>query len=84
MPQFSHLQGHGSYEIAFRHRATFEWLLSHRCLHCDPAAAVRGNAWVSLDDDARAENVVFCRRLLDPLDPRERELEAECLTGDTL
>ena len=44
MPEYSHLIGHGSYEIAFRDQAVYEWLLQHSCLKCDP----RATKWIPL------------------------------------
>ena len=46
MPEFAHLIGHGSYEIAFRDTALYDWLLTHRCIACSTSSAT----WVSLGD----------------------------------
>ena len=32
MPEFAHLSGHGSYELAFRDAALYSWLLRHECV----------------------------------------------------
>eukprot|EP00322_Chrysochromulina_rotalis_P002481 CAMPEP_0115833518 /NCGR_PEP_ID=MMETSP0287-20121206/3214_1 /TAXON_ID=412157 /ORGANISM="Chrysochromulina rotalis, Strain UIO044" /LENGTH=292 /DNA_ID=CAMNT_0003286935 /DNA_START=1 /DNA_END=879 /DNA_ORIENTATION=+ len=34
MPEFAHLIGHGSYELAFRDAALYEWLLRQQCARC--------------------------------------------------
>lgn len=34
MPEYAHLIGHGSYEIAFRDSALYSWLLTHECTKC--------------------------------------------------
>ena len=42
MPEFAHLIGHGSYELAFRDAGLYAWLLEHTCSKCardKPAAA---------------------------------------------
>ena len=43
MSEFSHLVGHGSYEIAFRDPGLYNWLLQHECRDCGTleAAAFR-------------------------------------------
>ena len=48
--EFSHLSGHGSYELAFRDAGLYAWLLSHTCNKC----LAKPNApWSALggDDD---------------------------------
>lgn len=44
MPEFADLQGHGSYELAFRDATLYAWLLARRCDSCGSASA----AWVPL------------------------------------
>ena len=39
MPEFAHLLGHGSYELAFRDAGLYEWLLQQRCRRCDKPLA---------------------------------------------
>ena len=34
MPEFAHLTGHGSYELAFRDEAVYKWLLRRACAGC--------------------------------------------------
>eukprot|EP00908_Phaeocystis_cordata_P009833 Transcript_20639.p1 GENE.Transcript_20639~~Transcript_20639.p1 ORF type:complete len:295 (-),score=82.19 Transcript_20639:332-1216(-) len=34
MPEFAHLTGHGSYELAFRDPGLWSWLLRHECSRC--------------------------------------------------
>jgi predicted peptidase len=34
MPEFAHLIGHGSYELAFRDAGLYAWLLAHPCPRC--------------------------------------------------
>merc|ERR1712070_423332 len=46
MPRYAHLIGHGSYEIAFRDTALYDWLLTHRCTACGASRA----QWVSFSD----------------------------------
>lgn len=39
MKEYSHLVGHGSYELAYREPELFEWLLTKRCETCRPRPA---------------------------------------------
>ena len=39
MAEYSHLVGHGSYELAFRDPGLYAWLLRHACVKCAAAAA---------------------------------------------
>ena len=39
MPEYAHLIGHGSYELAFRSDDVYHWMLSHSCDTCAGLAA---------------------------------------------
>ena len=52
MPEFAHLLGHGSYELAFRDDGLYAWLLTHNCHRC---SAKPPAAWNALAGPAHAE-----------------------------
>jgi len=56
MPEYAHLIGHGSYEIAFRDSGLYAWLLLHTCEKC-AAAATAGvqSKWKPLHHSASSE-----------------------------
>ena len=47
MPEFAHLIGHGSYELAFRDADLYSWLLRQSCSRCSERPPA---AWKPLDD----------------------------------
>lgn len=54
MPEFAHLIGHGSYELAFRDAGLYSWLLSQSCQRC----SVRPPApWLPLHAGAATEEL---------------------------
>jgi len=56
MPEYAHLIGHGSYEIAFRNPGLYAWLLLHTCEKCAAAAAAGVQSkWKPLHHSAGAE-----------------------------
>jgi predicted peptidase len=44
MPEYAHLKGHGSYELAFRDPEVFSWLEKARCRACDGSQQI----WTSV------------------------------------
>ena len=50
MDEFSHLVGHGSYQLAFNDAATYAWLLEQRCARCARSRHVV-EAWTPLEEE---------------------------------
>ncbi len=44
MPEFAHLIGHGSYELAFRDASLYSWLLEQKCSKCSQRPPLSWNA----------------------------------------
>ena len=50
MPEFEHLIGHGSYELAFRDDGLYKWLLQHTCAKCASRPAAPWHPLISAED----------------------------------